>query len=153
MIDFPYYIPNRKTGLKKSDFSRDTANASPPSLIGDLLLVIDCDVSVYIGAAVYLDGGGIAQNGLANATSTSNVLGIVETKQTPTRCVVRVAGITPEHFTGLVEDTQYFLSATIPGEITTTVPGGPGHLIAPVGTPITDKRLSIKIGDRTKRKN
>ena len=116
-----------------------------------LILTLGCDSSVYVGAAVYLGAGDIAFNTLADDISTSLVFGFAISKPTSTTCEVRIAGITEEIFTGLTIGEQYFLSDTVAGEITTIVPTIANHVIAPVGIPLTDKKIAIAIQSRIKR--
>lgn len=109
----------------------------------DLLLSSACDASVYLGAWVYVDASGIIQNAIATSVSQSNVIGIVESKPNPTSCIVRVGGASGELFVGLVENTPYFLSATVAGEMTTTIATGSGHVVLRLGTPLSDTRVLV----------
>lgn len=113
-------------------------------------LPIPCEVSVYIGAAVILDGG-VAKLALADTLTNSFVRGIVEEKPTPTTCLIRYIGVTGTLFSGLDTDKQYFLSAVTPGEISVDVPVGSGEFIVPVGTAFDSTRFVVSIGNRMQR--
>lgn len=127
--------------------SRATA-ASAGSLTGILLIDIPCDSSVYVKAAVYMDSGGTAFNALGDSTSTSNVIGLVESKSSSTLCDIRVSGTTPANFTGLDTTKEYFLSDTVAGEITDVAPSGTGHVILRVGQPLSATRFVVNQGQR-----
>ena len=96
---------------------------------------VDCDPSVYVGAAVRVDSLGVIYNALADSSANSNVIGIVEVKPSSILCDVRVLGITLEIFLGLDVTKEYFLSATVPGLITTVVPTGSGEMVVNLGKP------------------
>lgn len=126
--------------------------SSPPnqSAINDstglVLENVPCDASVYVGAAVRMDGTGTAFNAIATALSTANVIGIVQKKPSSTLCNIRVLGVSPAIFVGLDETKEYFLSATIAGEITTTVPTGSGHVVLKLGQPFSATRFLVLKG-------
>jgi hypothetical protein len=105
---------------------------------------VDCDSTVYVGAAVYMTASGIAFNGLADDVVTSNIIGIVIAKSSTTKCDIRVAGVSEELFTSLDMTKEYFLSDITPGLIDITVPTNSGHTIVTLGKPFTDKRLAVK---------
>lgn len=109
----------------------------------DLIQTFSCDASVYIGAWVYLDVSGVAQNAIATSVSASNVIGVVEQKPNSTACLVRVLGVTRELFTGLTINLPYFLSSTVAGDMTTSIPTGSGEVVLRLGTPTTDKKLLV----------
>lgn len=96
---------------------------------------VDCDSSVYVGAAVRTDSLGVIYNALADSSTNSNVVGIVESKASSILCDVRVLGITLEIFLGLDVTKEYFLSAITPGLITTTIPTTSGHMVVNLGKP------------------
>ena len=130
-------------------FFHDASN--PPSAnqiasgSGLILENVPCDSTVYVGAAVYLNGAGIAHNGLADDEATSNIIGIVISKASSLLCTIRVLGVTPAIFAGLDVTKEYFLSDTVAGEITTTVPTNSGHVVLKLGQPFsTDKFVVIK---------
>ena len=111
---------------------------------------IECDPDVYVGAAVRLSGG-IAFNGFADSELHSNIIGIVEEKTSATSCNIRLFGYTLDIFTGLDESKVYFLSDTVPGEITTVVPSASGHIRLQIGKPFSTNSLVVLIGERVKR--
>ena len=122
--------------------------SSPPNqaLINQnsgLVIEVDCDASVYVGAAVIMDNTGTAFNALADDISTSNVLGLVESKTSITRCKVRVSGATLTNFVGLDPSQEYFLSDTVAGDITTTAPTTTGHVVFRVGQPLSATRMVV----------
>lgn len=112
----------------------------------DVINGIECDASVYVGAAVYMSAGFIAKNTLANEVGTSRMVGFVESKESDTVCSIRVNGPSKGIFTGLIANSEYFLSDVTEGAIMTTLPIGEGHVIVSVGMPISSNRLIVKIG-------
>lgn len=130
---------------------QDASDVSSPLLTGlstGVVLVIDCDATVFVGAAVRTDAAGVAFNALADDISTSNVLGIVQQKISSTKCVVRLSGATPAIFAGLDPTKIYFLSDTVAGEVTTTVPSGSGHVIYEIGQPLSATKFVVDKGRR-----
>ena len=88
-----------------------------------------------------------AQNAIATSINTSNVLGFVESKTSPTLCNVRVSGRTGENFSGLDVTKDYYLSASNAGEIDTVVPTTAGHVKIRLGQPITSTRFVYLKGE------
>ena len=120
------------------------------SSAGILLPNVSCDASVYKGSAVYLNSSSVAFNALATSLSTSNVLGIVESKESPILCTVRVLGVSSEIFTGLDVTKEYYLSDLIAGALT-TLEIGSGHVIIKIGLPYSDKSFLVNKGIPTVR--
>jgi len=112
---------------------------------------VACDPSVYIGSAVRMDATGTAFNAIATGLTTSNVIGIVESKQTSTNCTIRVSGTTIDIFTGLDVTKEYYLSDTIAGAITTTIPSLPTRIMLKLGQPFSDKSFLFMKGNRVER--
>ena len=102
---------------------------------GLILLDVDCDSTVFVSAAVRLNGAGKAFNALADSLANSNVIGIVERKSSSVLCDIRVSGVTGDIFAALDETADYFLSASSAGVLTTTAPSGSGEIVLKVGQP------------------
>ena len=115
-----------------------------------VLYNVPCDPTVYVKAAVKMIGG-TAFNALADSLANSNVIGVVESKPSSTLCNIRVLGVSPGIFSGLDETKEYFLSDTVDGEITTTVPTASGHIILRVGQPFSGTKLLVLKGVRIER--
>lgn len=136
---------------------------------------VDCDSSVFVGAAVRMDQSGVAPlymdawtslnalplmnattytpvavNALADSYVNSNVFGIVESKVSPTVCNIRVAGITGNLYVGLNIFEEYFLSDVIPGRFVelSQAPTGPGTVLVRLGLPFSSTRFFYQRGDR-----
>jgi hypothetical protein len=116
-----------------------------------ILVEVPCDSTVYVNAAVRMESTGIAYNALADSIANSNVIGIVISKSSATVCTIRVTGVTNDIFTGLDVTKEYYLSDTIAGEITTTVPSTSGHVRLKLGQPYSDSQFLIMKGERTTR--
>lgn len=112
-----------------------------------VLYNIACDATVYVGAAVILNSSGIALNALANNIATSNVLGIVESKNNIVSCNVRVSGISEEIYAGLDVTKEYYLSDTIAGGIQTTVPTNSGYVKIKLGQPASATKFFFLKGE------
>lgn len=106
--------------------------------IDNLVVELPCDLSVYVGAAVYLkiDSGVVkAYNALADSPETSNVFGIVEEKPSATLAKVRFGNVTKPIFFDLDLAQEYYLSDLIPG-----------HMVAENNKPIQIGSSLVKIG-------
>ena len=117
---------------------------------GVVLLSVPCAASVFVGAAVRMSGVN-AINALADDLTNSNVIGFAYLKPTTTTCHIRVSGITDGIFTGLDLTKEYFLSDTVDGEITTTIPTAAGHVVYRLGIPFTATRLVVDKSGRSVR--
>ncbi len=105
---------------------------------------ITCDVGVYVGALVRITSSKIAVCALADTYSNAQVMGIA-ISITGSKCDVKIIGTTPEIFSGLDPDADYFLSDTDPGKLTTTVPTISEHVELCVGQSFgTDQFTFIK---------
>jgi len=115
-----------------------------------ILVDVPCDSSVYVKSAVRMESTGIAYNALADSIANSNVIGIVISKSSVTTCTIRVTGITDGVFTGLDVTQEYYLSHSVAGEITTTVPpSGSGYIRLKLGQPYSDTQFLVMKGERT----
>lgn len=115
---------------------------------GILLKDVPCDVTVYVSAAVIMNGLGTALNALADSIANSNVIGIVVSKSSSTLCDIRVTGVTNDVFAGLDVSKEYYLSNTTPGGITTTPPITSGHIRLKLGQPFSGLSLLVAKGER-----
>lgn len=141
------------------------------------LQLMDCEPDVYVGAAVRIKKEAeveammsdwptlmslvmlsdittydkLASNALADNLQNSNVIGIVESKPSPTTCYVRIWGPTPSFYLGLNVEDEYYLSDTIPGLIVPSgaMPTASGSFIVKIGQPLTENRLIYIRGERT----
>ena len=109
---------------------------------------VECETSVFVGAAVVTNNSGVARNAIADSLANSNVLGFVESKSAADRCVIRVTGLTGAVFSGLDTTKTYFLSDTVAGAIQTTAPTTTGHIKLKLGQPFSSDRLVIEKGER-----
>lgn len=132
----------------KLDRTGDSASGTnvDPSI---LIEALPCDSSVYVGAAVRMDGADLVVNAQADTSDNANVLGICETKPSSTICSVRVGGVTNSIFVGLDQTKEYFLSSTVAGGISTTPPTpAAGRIVLRVGKPLSATRFLVILGIR-----
>lgn len=134
-------VTEKPTGGKKlveADLDASIANV--------VITDVDCDSSVYVGAVVIMDVNGTAFNALADDISTSNMIGVCESKTSSILCSIRVLGTSGEIFTNLDPTKNYYLSDTVPGGITTTVPTTTGHVKIQIGQPFSSTRMLVLKG-------
>ncbi len=116
-----------------------------------VLADVDCDSTVYLGAAVRMSSG-TAINAIADGMANSNVIGVVESKSSSTKCNIRVLGVTAgDVFSGLDETLEYYLSATVAGSLVTIPPSAPGTIRLRIGQPFDIANLLVIKGERTLR--
>lgn len=112
---------------------------------------VDCDASVYVGAVVRVSGG-VAFNAIADSLANSNMIGIVESKGSSVTCDIRVSGVTANTiFSGLDETKEYYLSATVEGEVTLLPPTTSGSVLLKIGQPFDSESMLVSKGIRTVR--
>lgn len=111
---------------------------------------LTCASSVYVGAVVRMSGTTVV-NALADSGTNSRVIGICVAKSSSTLCTVQFCGFTDTIFTGLSANTNYFLSESTLGGITTTPPTGSGEIIIHIGRTLTSSQLVIQIGTQVRR--
>lgn len=111
---------------------------------------VTCDPSVYIGAVVRMNGS-TAINALADSTTNSAVIGICVSKPSSTLCNIQTCGFTDNILSGLTVGTRYFLSHTVAGKLTTTIPTGTGTIVLFIGKALTSQQLIIQIGPGIRR--
>ncbi len=141
----------------------------------EILENFDCHTSVFVGSIVRLDYENIvplymsqwaslstlqtmdaidyntiAVNALADSYENSNVFGIVEAKLSPTKCNIRVSGVTGSLFVGLDIIEEYYLSDVYPGTLVPSfaAPSTTGHVLLKVGQPVSPTRLLYLRGER-----
>lgn len=125
-----------------------------PNNIGGANVVltnVDCEASVYVGAAVIMQSSGVAKNAIADSLANSNVIGIVESKASSVLCNIRVLGTTASIFAGLDVTKEYFLSDTVAGALTTTIPTTSGHVMLKLGQPFSATEFMVLKGQRVVR--
>lgn len=133
------------------DGTSDTADVYIDVPDSSMIFNVDCHPSVYIGSFIYIDEFEIARNANATSYSTSNVLGVVESKPTSNICNVRVSGISSELFSGLDPALDYFLSDTVDGGISPVVPTASGHVKLKLGQSFGTKKFVFQKGERVVR--
>ena len=111
-----------------------------------VLFNVPCDASVFVNAAVRMSAGGTAFNAISTAASTSNVIGIVESKASSVLCNIRVTGVTDAVFTLLDVTKEYFLSASSAGELTTSPPVSSGEVVVRIGQPFSATEFLVNKG-------
>lgn len=113
---------------------------------------VDCDSGVNVGDWVYIDSSGIAQKAIATGLIPSNVIGIVEIKQSSVKAQVRFSGLTELIFVGLNPTSEYFLSDSVAGTMTVDIPIlGSGNYIVHLGKPLSSTVFLIMQTMRLKR--
>jgi len=118
-----------------------------PSIISD----VSCESDVYVGSFVRMTSLGIAVNALADTFSNSNVIGLVESKVNPNKCVIRVSGKSSGIYSGLNPALDYYLSDTIPGALQTNIPTTSGHIKLKLGQPFSSSSFLMAKGERVER--
>ena len=111
---------------------------------------LTCDAAVAIKDVVYSDLG-IIKPALADSIALSGAIGICIAKLNPTMCTIVFAGRIEGLFFGLDDSKDYFLSPSVAGAMTTTVPVGAGQIILRIGRPIGATIFVVQIGSRLQR--
>jgi hypothetical protein len=139
------------SGITLSEGPAGVLNLQPPDSSGIVLTDITCDSSVFVGAFVRMDSSGVALNALADSMANSNVIGLVESKQSSTKCTLRLSGKSNELYTGLDPTKDYYLSTTLAGQLQDTPPVASGTVMLKVGQPFSATSFVISKGDRVQR--
>lgn len=107
---------------------------------------IECDLGLVIGQVVYIDSFGVLQAALADDISTGRVIGVLwdQDDSFGTPCGIKAIGPVAA-YTGLSVGTDYFLSDTVPGGLTSTPPTGTGHVVQKIGTAIDSDTLFVNV--------
>jgi hypothetical protein len=114
------------------------------SFTASILSNVTCDSGVYQGALVRLDSSFIFVNSIANSPVNAEVFGICVLKSSPTVCdILLPGGITDSIYVGLLAETKYFLSPSVAGAMTTTVPTGSGQIVLNVGQAYNSSRFLL----------
>lgn len=111
---------------------------------------LTCEATVAVKDVVRSDVG-VIKRALADSIANSGAIGICIAKTSPTVCTILFAGQVKLLFTGLDDTKDYFLSPTVPGGLTTTVPVGAGNVILRIGRAMGADRLIVQIGSRIQR--
>lgn len=123
-----------------------TTYSSGPNLIEDVTF----SGSVNVGDICQVSASnGSIERAQANSISNTNVIGICVEKSSSTQGSLQVAGITEEIYSSLNPGSLYFLSASNPGELTTSAPSSSSNVVVQIGIATSAKRMllipSIKI--------
>jgi hypothetical protein len=105
---------------------------------------VTCDSTVSVGNIVRLNGSTFI-NALADGFTNSKAIGICVSKTDPTTCDVQVTGFTDTIFAGLTSETNYFLSDSTAGAITSTPPTASGSYVIRIGTAYETNKIIINI--------
>ena len=148
----------RESFQKIQDFLCSQNNNSIDELIKETITIINeedvtpsltlknvlCDAAVYKKAIVRVEGNKCF-NAQANNFSNSRATGVCVNKATPTLADVVLTGQTDEIFAGLDTTLDYYLSPTVAGGITTTVPSTIGNVIQKVGRAGSATKMNVNI--------
>ncbi len=116
-----------------------------------LLTNVPCEATASVGHWVRMDSLGVAIRALADDTTNSNVIGIIEAKIGSTTCNIRVVGVTEGILSGLDVTKEYYLSETNPGEMAISPPTGAGSIVLKLGQPFSMTRFMVNRGNRIRR--
>lgn len=113
----------------------------------------ESDATVALGAPLYLTGAGHVDLAQANASGTTQVVGLANEAGTPTVSVdyITEGKITKSDWSGvagtatLTVGAIYYLSATTAGRITTTAPTTGGQYVVKVGRATSATVLDVEI--------
>ena len=72
-------------------------------------------------------------------------------KGTATTCNIRVTGVSLSVFAGLDVTKEYYLSASVAGQITTTIPTNSGEVVIRIGQPYSATEILVNKGQATVR--
>lgn len=137
------------------DYSGDGSSTEADVYIdipdSSILKNVDCLTDVYVGSFVYINSSEIAVNALANAYSTSNVIGLVERKDGDNKCDIRISGVSSAIFSGLDSSEDYYLSDSVAGGISSTVPVTSGHIKIKLGQSFGETKFLFSKGERVVR--
>jgi|GEM_PF-2975567 len=152
-----------------------TINNTGSGSCGEIINDLPCVSDVYVGSFVRLLKGAevekvmadwptlsdiitldaksystLCVNAIATSWDHSNVLGLVESKPTPTTCNVRISGKSGNIFFGLDTDQEYCLSDLDHGGITILAngPSGSGHILLSLGQAFSETSFIINKNDR-----
>lgn len=129
-------------GSKEVDLTVNVASSD-----SGILSNVTCESVVSIGDYVYMQSG-TAKRAIATGLATSDVVGVVYSKTSPTVCDIRISGRTIPIFSGLDDTKTYFLSDTTPGAYTITPPTTAGHVLLQVGQAYNSTQFIINKGQR-----
>ena len=127
------------------EFLIETASVGGANVV---LTDVPCEAAAQVSDFVRMNSVGTAVRAIADDFDNSNIIGVIESKSGSNLCNIRVSGVTDDLFTGLDVTKEYFLSDTVPGTITTTVPTTTGHVRLKVGQPFSATSFFVNKGDR-----
>ena len=135
------------------DDSGNKLLVDPNSLSGANVVLSDvpCNASVFVGAAVRMTSGGTAVNAIGDSVSNANVIGIVESKSSSTVCNIRVLGVSGSIYSGLDVTKEYYLSDSIEGLVTNTIPTASGSVMLKLGQPFSATEFLMVKGQQVVR--
>jgi hypothetical protein len=133
------------------DGTSDTVDVFIDVPDSSLLKNVTCLSDVYVGSFVIINPSEVAENAMADSYSTSNVIGIVEVKHSSTLCDIRVSGISSDIFSGLDPALDYYLSDTVAGGISSSVPTISGHVKLKLGQSFGTNKFLFSKGERVVR--
>lgn len=109
--------------------------------------IYNSPAGILIGDVVYADplGSNLIDLAVGNSATTAHAIGFVIDKPTATTARVLNYGRTPALFAGLTVNKSVWLSPTIPGMITQTVPGA-GTWLMHLGVATSPNEISIMLG-------
>lgn len=107
---------------------------------------IECDLGLVVGQVVYIDSFGVLQAALADDISTGRVIGVMwdQDDSFGTPCGIKAVGPVAA-YAGLTVGTEYFLSDSVAGGLTSTPPTGTGHVVQKIGTAIESDTLFVNV--------
>lgn len=150
LSDTPNSYAGQSGKFVKVASSEDSVEFSTSVDTSNVLLTnVSCDSSVFVGACAYMNASGVAFNADASAFSTSNFIGIVESKASNTLCDIRVQGVTGALFSSLDPTKEYYLGTN--GALVTTPPTATGSVLLRVGQPFSATEMLVMKGLRTVR--
>jgi len=103
-----------------------------------------CTVAEQVGDAVFENVANSVRQSNANNVATMPVIGIITSKPTPTTCVIARSGEVT--IAGLTVGQEYYASATVPGQLTPTVPVFSGFVAQYVGYAKNNTTLVVQPG-------
>lgn len=139
VVQFPVTAPIEITSINQGI----PGPPGPAGPSGQILAGVTCESATAVGDVVIMSSG-VAIRAICTSYEAGSFAAVIISKESSTSCTLQFSDLTPAIYSGLIENQTYYLSDSVLGGITPSLPDNSGDIDIIVGQAFSNTRLIIR---------